>query len=170
MAKRLPELISPLRLARSRRSLKGRIPLKHLRRLCSSLYSEAGEAEVELDFGRDEVGILCVRGRIDAWLILTCQRCLEPTEIRAKAEVRLGLVSTDRDAERLKGQYDPLVVDEERISLTDLVEDELILALPEVPMHAKAVCSIASCYAADGGRPSKARDNPFAILETRKNR
>jgi uncharacterized protein len=65
-----------------------------------------------------------------------------------------------------------LIVEEET-SLSELVEDEIILALPAVPLHEPEHCTVQEQYtsntqsAADDSQSGDVaqRQNPFAILE-----
>ena len=163
MAKRLPEHILPLRLARSGQSLAGRIPVAKMPRLCASLNDTSTLVEVQLRFGFDELGNACVRGEVNAELKLVCQRCLETFSLPLELKVQLGLVTTDQEAEELDRGYDALVVTEEPISLANIVEDELLLALPTIPMHPRRECSnphMRSDAEALGGSSA----SPFAVL------
>ena len=182
MLRRLPELIYPLRLARSRQSLAGRVSVVRMHRLSPLLAAANGagggesdgtgegsrphstHAEVELRFGADDLGLPCVQGTVTAELRVICQRCLEPMPIRVESEVRLGFVSGNEEEARLSPGFDPLVaVEDEAVSLTDLVEDELILAIPAVPIHPGSVCAIADAYSAAALPPEEGK-NPFAVL------
>jgi uncharacterized protein len=163
MSRRLPDLVEPLALAERGAHLEGILDLARLTRLGRDLAHATGGVAVWLDFVRDEQGRPQVTGRIRATLALTCQRCLEPMEVPLDLEVGLGLLPSDADAQHLSPGIEPLLVGEEPVSLVQLVEDELLLALPAVPMHPPAVCRGTAALAAGAapGRP----DSPFAALE-----
>lgn len=163
MSKGLPEFIYPLRFACSGRSLQGRIPVAEMPRLVAGLYDRGGHVAVNLQFGREEEGRLCVCGVVEAELHLECQRCLEPFAFPARSDVRLGLIRCAESAADLPPEYEPLLVEEEPISLFAMVEDELILALPIVPMHPRDVCS-ATVYGVSSKPLSEPQNNPFAAL------
>lgn len=169
MAKRLPEHIFPLRLAGSGQSLSGRIPVAKLPRLCDSLSETSADVEVQLHFGTDELGNAYMRGEVNAELGLLCQRCLETFNLALELNVRLGLVTTDQEAEELDRGYDALVVIEEPVSLVDIVEDELLLALPAIPMHPRHECSNPQ-MTSDIDVPGVPSENPFAVLGELRNR
>jgi len=67
---------------------------------------------------------------------VTCQRCLRPMEIRIDETISLNLVQGLDEAERLSDGHDPLLVGNDGVKPLDLVEDELLLAIPHVPRHA----------------------------------
>lgn len=171
MSKGLPELIYPLQLARSGRSLQGQIPVAWMWRLAETLCSTAGEIVIDLRFGRGDHGCLCIQGTIQGELQLVCQRCLEPLPWSANCEVRLGLIPTLESQERLEPGYEPLVAQEDSpLSLVAMVEDELILALPIVPMHPESRCPKADRSGA-GANPdleADAKESPFAVLNNLK--
>jgi uncharacterized protein len=77
----------------------------------------------------------------------------------------LGVVSSLHDAERLEIDCEPLLFDGEKISFSALIEDEILLALPDYPKH-NYDC-IQQRSSKDGGydnnSPTKAT-NPFSVL------
>jgi uncharacterized protein len=190
MSKRLPELIEPVRLAEKNSLLEGRVSLARMKRLAPSLYKGAaggnenessenqGELEVKLQFGIDENRQANIRGRIVGNIQLICQRCMQAMTFKVDNKVSLAIVGTDTQAANLPGYYEPLVTDEEgNVSLTELVEDELILALPTVAMHDIKECPAGDRFVSKQERPKQGqvsdadqdvesgRPNPFAVLE-----
>lgn len=163
----LPERIDPLRLAETGRTLCGQVELCHLKRLAATLISAEGAAHVELDFGVDEAGVRYLSGRLRAEVELVCQRCLEPMRFELSAEPLLGIVTDAAMAERLPSQYEALIAGEKGpLLLQDIIEDELILALPIVPRHAVEACSHTGTVRGDeeGAADTEEKDNPFAVL------
>lgn len=138
-------------------------------RLVAGLYDDKGHVTVNLQFGRDEKGGLYVRGVIEAELRMQCQRCLDPFWFPARSDVRLGLVRSEESAADLHSEYEPLLVADEPISLFAMVEDELILASPTVPMHPRDVCS-AIGYEAPSTPFLETQNNPFVVLLSTKHR
>lgn len=165
MSDRLDDLIEPLVLAAKGRTLKGHVPLAQLERLAPSLYKVEGMAEAELRFDRDEVGLPCVKGSITTQLILQCQRCMQAMTLPVSLELNLGIVTSKAAAEKLPENYDPLLVGAEPIKAAEIVEDELILALPLVAMHEVDECPAGDQFQRqeEETAPPK-RENPFAIL------
>jgi uncharacterized protein len=53
-----------------------------------------------------------------------------------ESPVRVAFVGRDAEAGRVPDEYDAVTDPGGRINLTEFVEDELLLALPLVPMHA----------------------------------
>ena len=166
MSDHLGEFIEPLSLAEKGRTLSGRLAVSGMDRLCQSLYSGKGDVDVSLHFDKDEVGQPNVSGRIETRLQMTCQRCMEVMELPVVAQVRLGLVRTQGQAEALPENYDPLLLSEEPISAADIVEDELILALPLVALHELKDCPAADSVSGhdEQNEPVPQRENPFAVL------
>jgi DUF177 domain-containing protein len=170
------EIIEPLALAARGRSLEGRLPLASLSRLLPLLaldesQSASGEVEYELEFGRDEGRTPQVRGIIKATLPLVCQRCMGVMDYPVATRTRLGIVSTRAAAEKLPSTHEPLLLPEEdsedELTLAGLVEDELILALPQVAMHNSKECPQGDAFRSAEGQENAIaprRENPFAML------
>jgi uncharacterized protein len=168
MSEHLPAQVDALRLARQGRRLRGRLALGRMSRLKGYLSSAEGQVEADLRFGVDGDGKPYLKGTIEATVELVCQRCLEPMRQPIRARASLGLVGSEAAAERLPEDYDPLIVGDDPLFLSDIVEDELILALPIVPMHDEDGCSAAGATSESAVKsddsPQPVAENPFAVL------
>ncbi|MGZ9002140.1 MAG: YceD family protein [Methylophilus sp.] len=172
MLDRLPEYIDPLQLADKRGALKGQIALNSLDRLAEMLHNDKGYVSVDLFFGR-EGRLVTIEGHIEANLELKCQNCLQALEWPVKTAVRLGVVTSIDQANRLPEDFEPLLIaGGENILLKNSIEDELILALPAYPKHHHN-CFIHNLnnntvylLVNDDQSPS---ENPFSILAKLKN-
>jgi uncharacterized protein len=83
---------------------------------------------------RGRLGLhLTVRGKLD----LRCQRCLEglPFEVRSDEVLVLAGTQAEIDAEPADVHSPDRVVAGKEMPVRDLIEDELILALPYAPRH-----------------------------------
>jgi uncharacterized protein len=119
----------------------GSIQLTDLPRLAQLLEGE-GSAEFELNFARDKNRRVQINGWIKSELMLQCQRCLDFVVFRADRSIRLVVVEGLDEAEMLPAAVDPLLIEEEtRIGLHDLLEDELLLAMPQVARHKDGECT-----------------------------
>jgi uncharacterized protein len=88
-----------------------------------------------IEFGRDEFGVAFADLRVEAALPLTCQRTLERFELPIRVEQRIGLIRSERDEASLPPGYEPVLLPEDaRLNPAELIEDELILAVPVVPV------------------------------------
>lgn len=166
MSRRIPEHIDPFRLAETDRKIAGRLSLGQMQRLAPSLVSSEGEVEVDLLFQVDDIGTSCIKGQLYATLQLICQRCMGPMELVVDTSLLLGLVKPGDSDEGLPAHYEPLVIGEIPVSLPGIIEDELILALPVVPMHELAECPAAEYVAVNTEATEETViENPFAVLE-----
>ena len=68
--------------------------------------------------------------------MLVCQRTLEPFELPVVVNTRLGLIKQERDEAGLPPECEALLVAEDgRLNPADVIEDELLLALPLIPIN-----------------------------------
>jgi len=117
------------------------MPLKRMQRLAPLLASpEASGAEwpdvrFSAGFRRDRQGQVVVDLRVAADLPLICQRSLEPYLEHVERHSRLAVVETAEEGDRVPAHYDPVQAEHGRLALQDLVEDELLLGLPQVPRN-----------------------------------
>jgi len=163
---RLPHQIDPFRLAEAGAQLSGRLPLKQFQRLREVLADDSGELAVKLDFEVDELGVPIVQGKVSASLALTCQRCLEAYDYPVDVSIALAWVKTEREADRLPLRYEPYLVEETPLQLNDVIEDEVLLALPQIPMHDEANCPASKMVKRGGETVDEAdqKANPFSVL------
>jgi uncharacterized protein len=152
-------------MVHARRSFAGQLPLSALSRLASSLAATPGEVTFELDFGKDEFGVAGVHVRAAAVLPLLCQRTLEQFDFPVHIDARLGfLVSEDEEA-ALPAGYEPLLLDAAGLRPADVIEDELLLALPLVPTKPGTRAVEREWTRAGREEQVAARPNPFAVLK-----
>jgi uncharacterized protein len=161
MLNRLPELIEPLLLADRNARFEGNLPLSSLNRIIDLLSDDIGNVEVNLDFGR-KGRLATIEGHISAALHLKCQRCLESLEWPVNSDVKLGIISSMAQINNLPEGYEPLLVAaDEKILLKNLIEDELLLGLPDIPKHEN------NCVAPD---ISQNKSEPFTESTQAKNK
>jgi len=106
-------------------------------RLRDMLASDAGEIRYEIDGLRDARDRPALRVRVRGALQLRCQRCLEQMRFEVDTDEILVLAATQAeiDAEPADASAPDRLLAAEEIRVRDLLEDELILALPYAPRH-----------------------------------
>lgn len=163
----LPDHVDPFRLCDQARSFEGRLNLADLPRLAETLVSAEGQVSYRIDCDRDEQRRARIRGSVDAELAVICQRCMGPMRLPVHADFQLAIVRGEAEAVQLPDDYDPLLLEGETLQLADVIEDELLLAVPVAPMHPVDECSV---NPADWSPPESEpetesqRENPFAVL------
>jgi uncharacterized protein len=166
----LPEVVDAWRMVAGGRVFSGSLPLASLPRLVTSLADEQGQCSYEVEFGRDEFGISFVEIRAQAALPLTCQRTLERFELPVQVDQRMGLIRDEREEASLPPGYEPVLVGEDgRLNAIELIEDELILAVPVVPVK-PGTEAVEALWPAAPEETEEERPNPFAALSALKSR
>lgn len=171
MSASVPNQVDPFRLAGRAERIEGRLSLTRAERLAELAARPPGEGEVRLLFSRDAYGMIRVEGEVRTRLWLQCQRCLEPFQCDLEAHVDLVLVETDAEAERLLEQgRESALIENDRLDLLELAEEELLLAMPLIPMHPSAEdCSpeardLLSATDHDEPPQDEGGSSPFAVL------
>lgn len=160
----IPSHIDPRKLAERGVTLEGELPLALLERLTDSLEDDRGVVRVTLSFGRDEQRAMVVHSSLNAEVRMVCQRCLEQVELPIHSECDYAIVAEGANTQHLPKQYDVLEVGEDPLDLLALVEDELLLALPIVPLHAPEDCQAPGPDGSGSGEDEEKRSNPFSVL------
>lgn len=166
MSASLPEKLDVWRMVAARRSFEGRVPLSALTRLEGLLMDTEGEVAFALQFDRDTLQVPYVELRIDVALPLECQRSLQRFLLPISIVQRLGLIRDEADESALPPGYEALLVPEDgMLRALDLVEDELVLAVPPVPMDPD-LPAVDQEWSPQ--QEEKAQANPFAALSALK--
>lgn len=168
MLSQLPEQADPCRLCEQVKHFEGAVALRKLGRLTPLLTSDEGEAAFALEFDQDDEHRKRIQGRVKAVLPVICQRCLQPMSLVVDSRFQLSPVSGHLEAERLPEEYDPLLLESAVIHPLDLIEDELILAIPPAPRHSAEECGVNLAEYRQEPEPqpevATGADNPFAAL------
>ncbi|MEE9491961.1 MAG: YceD family protein [Gammaproteobacteria bacterium] len=161
MLDKLPDEVEPLGLALAGRSFKGDIGLSDMQRLSVALASDsvlAVQAVFEVDQCRLPVMRLVVTGQV----LLVCQRCMDALPHALDLRPVLAIVADEERADVLPEGYDPLIATGKPVRLSELIEDEIMLALPLIAKHLdESVCDVFI-------RQKEAAEkvlNPFGVLE-----
>lgn len=132
-------------------------------RLAKLLTDTRGTVDIELFFYRNEDGLTCVTGNYDTALQLTCQRCLEPVTVKLADKISVG-ITFEGALNKVPASFEPLILMQDSILLTDFLEEEILLGLPISPMH-----ELRDCSAGELITPRRdAVSSPFHVLETLK--
>jgi len=156
-----PVFFKPLLLAEQQGRLDGQLALRNMRRLGEIICDDSGTIDYHLQLGRDEFGFSYIRGTFEVALQLICQRCLHPFALQLSNEMNIGLAVSDEQLEKLPGHYEPMLLMKDEVSLLTLIEEEIILSIPMVPVHKNAACQAADLLA----RHAPKKENPFAVLK-----
>ncbi len=167
MSREFPDLIDPWKAAEGRRVFQGTMALNNMKRLVPLLASVQGEAGFKVGFDYDRQRNAIIELAVKADLSLLCQRSLEPYTETVQRTSKLVVIRDFDEQDLLPDYYEPILLESQKLALLELVEDELLLALPQVPKN-PAVDEIV--LSTDGKVRSLSDDNeeslqrPFAGL------
>ncbi|MGL5949555.1 MAG: 23S rRNA accumulation protein YceD [Aeromonas sp.] len=164
---KLPVKVDPVRNALKLLDYVGIVEKSQMPRLEASTAGLLGDIDVSLHFGKDVQKLTVMQGTAHALVSLVCQRCGEVFEHRLEAEYIYTPLFEKTNEEELPDAYEPIELDENgEIDLHQILEDELILALPQVAMHSLESCPRGNMDMTWGEiTPADERPNPFAVLE-----
>ena len=174
MSSLLPSQLDPFKFAEREGRLQGSAFLKTMDRLSEAT---AGTSEhpvfADLWFSIQTSGICLLYGRVETQVQMICQRCLGLLNIEINRSLELALVRSEVEAALIEDEYETYQVGEnDTVLITDLIEDELLLSLPVVPMHANRVqCDQAMLQILKRNSSeqfSEQEQSPFAVLKNLK--
>lgn len=106
--------------------------LAHFERVAEAGGLPGTRIDAQLQFGAFE-GRTTVDVRVEGKAVLECQRCLKPCAVVVDESALVAIVRDETDD--VPGGYEPFVGMPEQLSLSALVEEQVLLALPLVPAH-----------------------------------
>ncbi len=168
MLDKLPARARPAMLAKHRTRLGGRLCADELPRLAELCRSRAARVDAALEFAFENAGgRLVMQIHVRAELRLTCQRCLAAMTWRADHRNRVFIVSNHEIARSLPRGADYVVCASQDIAPANVVEEEVLLLLPQIPAHenVEQCDSGVIAHLRDGDTRNDPRGNPFAVLE-----
>ncbi len=169
MLDQLPELIDPVVFAERQSHLRGKLAVQRLERLSDLLFDKQGELNIDFQFYK-QGKVPVIEGRIEGHLVLTCQSCLQALPWVVDKPVKIGMVQTITQADQLANEFAPLMLAKTKMSLPGIIEDEVLLALPDYPRHEQKCLSYQPAVKlAEPKEIVQKSNNPFAVLATLKN-
>ena len=91
--------------------------------------------KLQFEFLDAQQALPAVRGEVMATAAAVCQRCLGPFELQLTTSLNLlfaGETAVESDGE----EFEVWELEDEQLTIAELVEEALIMAIPFVPMHA----------------------------------
>lgn len=126
-------------LAEEARTVTLAVPVNRLERIAPQLLSREGVVTGSVALAMEQ-GRIVADVELVAALEVRCQRCLEPMQLPVESQSRVALVGSDADAAAVPPELETALAPEGRMRLADLVEEELLLALPAAPRHPEGLC------------------------------
>ena len=138
----------------------GRVAIAELSRVADYLASAEGMLDCELQGGRSEDGSghLELQLAVTGELQLRCQRCLQALHFPLRLDKQLRLVVAGREwpEEDVEDESFDAIEASREMAVGDLIEDEVLLALPISPRH--EICDTPVM------KDTKQDASPFAVL------
>ncbi len=167
----VPDYVDAKKIFAHNALISGILPISRFTRFCELLENNSGNLHVSLQFHLDDNHRRIIDGEIEALVFVTCQRCLEPAQIRLAETFKLGIVETESHIARLPAEIDPWMVTDPKLVIADFLEEQLILAMPIVSYHSNRCetslpAETAASFDQKSGMVIKSdKNSPFAILQ-----
>ncbi|MXN89195.1 23S rRNA accumulation protein YceD [Pasteurella canis] len=168
---KLPLTVDPVKDAQRRLDYDGYYAINQLQRLSESVSKVLSDAQVRLSFFIDPQKLVVMKGQAIVEVELICQRCEKPFMQTIDCTFCYSPVANLDQADVLPEIYEPIEFNSfGEIDLLGVIEDELILSLPIVPMHSSEHCEVSVAEQVFGELPEELakKPNPFAVLASLK--
>jgi uncharacterized protein len=139
------------------------VPLAKLPGLRALRAAVAGGVRGRMHFARMQ-GVPVAELTMIGTATLECQRCMQPMQLEVNANVRVALMASELEAERLPADFEPVLAPGGRISIGELITEELLLSLPIVPLHPGGAGCAPTAPAGPGQSAAGETHRPFERL------
>lgn len=178
MFNKLPELIDPINSVNHNKHIVARVNQARLKRLAALVEDADREVMVDLEFYYNKaLRMPAFIMKLEASLSLQCQRSLEIFDLPVTTVVKGVMTQSLALIEDLPSDVDVFEIQEdEKVSLPEWVEDELLLCVPMSPIKEGSSVAYENTFesaeqeeipsvsdASDEAATS--RPNPFAVLQ-----
>lgn len=162
----IPRRVDGKKLVDINQQLTGIIDSAKLTRLAAATAHVYTPVQCHVEFFRDPERFLILSGDCSVKVGMECQRCLNEVQADIRSEFELGLVLNDEQAKKLPRRLEPIELSEEgRLELWEAIEDEILLCLPDFPMHGDGECTAFNANPEkDNSAEELKRPNPFEVL------
>jgi uncharacterized protein len=157
MASGLSDRVNCARMAEDAAVLERVFPLSEMSRLQDLLADARGTVKAQFEFSKLDASRVGATVAVQATPWLVCQRCLQGFESPVSSDSEIEFVASEAEAPA-ESPREIYLMDAGTVSLRELVEEELLLALPV----------IASCSTPEtcGRAPlPEGRQRPFSVLQ-----
>ena len=154
------------RVSRGEAAFEFHIALEDLARVAARADQVGGNVSGIVRFGRHH-DTATAHVVMHGTAIMRCQKCMQPVSLPVSSSVRMALLQDAGGAGAVPEPFEPVLAAGGWISVGELVEEELLLSLPIVPLHgAQTPCGLAANAGADEQEtPAEAvTQRPFAAL------
>ena len=165
MSRDFPDWVHPGKAAAARRIFTGTVPIERLSKLDGLVVAGLdSEIRFRIAFAQDEQQQVRAEVEVSGHVPLECQRTLKVFDQPIASSSVVGIVASDAEVDGLPDDYEPKVCADSRLSLVDLIGEEVLLSLPLVPVDPDSSRLEANPEAPDTHRPFA------ALAELKKNR
>ena len=127
-----------------------------------------GDVQVAVRLADDGLTRARVTGTCRVVAAIVCARCATEVDVPTECAVDLRLVASEARAEALTPEYDTFVTADERVSVAALVEDDLLLGMPQVGCADRDACPHWAEQRHAMASLAEGRTSPFAALSALK--
>jgi uncharacterized protein len=132
-------VIDAFEFCRSNGHREGVTPVAEMSRLNKDCADHSGEVSWAVDGATSKQGYPQLTLSVSGTVQLMCQRCLTPYAFEMDSSTVLMLGKDDQHADEIEEVLDDesidVIVGSRSCDIRDLIEDEALLALPQVPKH-----------------------------------
>lgn len=182
MFDKLPNLIDPINFVNHHKQIKACVNQSEFSRLVEQL-ADGGKSdravEVEMRFYYDKaLKFPAFEMQLKTDLSVECQRSLQPFDIEVNMKMKGVFTESMALTDELPAEVEVYEVGDKRISLYDLIEDELLLSIPLSPINEAAELAWQDAPLSEAVDETEAqvekgraqKPNPFAALQALKSK
>lgn len=160
--------VNPQILCETSEDLSFNLSLNKLKRAADLIEAMDSSFLVSIHFFKKDTKLFAT-GNLTGNFKLKCQRCLDAFNYNLEVELKWNLVNFIEEEQNSYEDFDQIELDGTRLGLVEVLEDEVIMAIPFIPKCKREDCKLdlSASEVLDydsNSSPNKETSSPFAIL------
>ena len=165
MAQSLPESLDLLKAVTRGWCYSGRLHLSEFSRLPEHIINKDAELDFKIEFQPYDTLAGQVFIQAEAQVELICQRSLEHFARQIRFKQQVGFIRNLDEEKRLGPGMNPSLVEDGMVQPKELIEDELLLAIPEFPVMPGVKIEHEYAENVEDEAEDTESTNPFSVLK-----
>lgn len=159
-------VLDAFEFCRQKQAREETVAVAELSRLVEDCADDSGEVHWQLQGGMHANGYPQWKLGVQAQVQLMCQRCLTPFAFDVDSHTTLILARDDEKADEMEVELEDesldVIVASRAFNILEMIEDEMLLALPQAPRHQQCA---ESALPSEAGDESDETELPFSGLK-----
>jgi len=157
---KLPAKFKLLNFSKKNLKIKDHCSISKFPRIFEIILNKDEHVKIDLEFNLVGNRVPTIKGDLRFNVVVECQRCLKPLELKLRSDFSFAFIESDEDASLVDSSFEVIDHYNKEIDSHEFLTDEMLLIIPMIPKHNHQCKKIENDYVINS--------NPFNILKNLK--